>query len=55
MNKYSFGVSNIQELAHQRITQITVILTSSNQVEIWYVAFYAQDLIPNEVSAHLDK
>ena len=35
----------IQEVAHQRITlhvtQITVILTLSNQVEIWYVAFYA--------------
>ena len=38
---------NLQEVAHQRITlhvtQITVILTLSNQVEIWYVASYAQD------------
>ena len=49
----------IQELAHQRITlhvtQIAVILTLSNQAEIWYVASYAQDLIPNQVSAHLDE
>ena len=41
----SIAVILIQELAHQRITlhvtQITVILTLSNQVEIWYVAFYA--------------
>ena len=39
------GQIKIQEVAHQRITlhvtQITVILTLSNQVEIWYVAFYA--------------
>ena len=49
----------LKELAHQRITlhvtQITVILTLSNQVEIWYVASYAQDLIPNEISAYLDQ
>ena len=41
----SFEEKKVQEVAHQRITlhvtQITVILTLSNQVEIWYVAFYA--------------
>ena len=49
----------LQEVAHQRITlhvtQITVILTLSNQVEIWFVASYAQDLIPNKISAYLDQ
>ena len=43
-NKYEWDLK-IQEVAHQRITlhvtQITVILTLSNQVEIWYVASYA--------------
>ena len=49
----------IQEVVHQRITlqvtQITVILTLRKQVEIWYVAFYAYNLIPNEILAHLDE
>ena len=49
----------LQELTPQRITlhvtQITVILTLSNQVEIQCVASYAHNLIPNEISAHLDQ
>ena len=37
-----------------QIKRTTVMLTSSNQAEIWFVASHAQNLIPNEISAHLD-
>ena len=32
----------------------TVMLTSSNKAEIWFVASKAQNLSPNEISAHVD-
>ena len=44
--------------ARQRITlhvtQITFMLTLSNQAEIWHVVSYAQNLFLNEISADLD-
>ena len=39
---------------HLHFTRTTVMLTLSNQAEIWCEASYDQNLIPNEISAHLD-
>ena len=37
-----------------KFARTTVILTSSNQAEIWFVASHAQGLGLNEISEHLD-
>ena len=38
---------------HLHFTRTTVMLTFSNQAEIWCEASYDQNLIPNEISAHI--
>ena len=52
------NVDRLQRVAaqphHLHFTRTTVMLTLSNQAEIWCEASYDQNLIPNEISAHLD-
>ena len=36
-------------------TCTTVMLTLSNQAEIWYEVSYDQNLIPNDILAHLEQ
>ena len=43
------------QLYHFHVSCTTVILTLSNQAEIWCVAPHKQKLIPREISGHLDK
>ena len=39
---------------HLHFMRTTVMLTLSNQADIWCEATYDQNLIPNKISAHLD-
>ena len=39
---------------HLHFTRTTVMLTLSNQTEIWCEASYDQNLMPNEILAHFD-
>ena len=57
---FAFATQALQEVATSenhfaRHTNHSYTDFKSNQVEIWYVASYAQDLIPNKISAYLDQ